>query len=163
MKRLNRKGYMTVEIILAAVITFAIAFFLIDLTMNVTSVTDNTYEDTVLITDKSLIIKNLKENIENDICRNGGIHSVICNNNVCTINTNNSGISRKLIVENNTLNYTDASGTIIYTKKTKESFSNMTLTSSNSVGYYNFKIKGENIFIDKSYNINVIIYNKTSC
>lgn len=76
---------MTIEIILAAVITFAIAFFLIDITMKLSSTTDDAYSDTVLITDKALIIKNIKENLENDICAYGSINNVSCNNNVCNI------------------------------------------------------------------------------
>ena len=59
--KLNRKGYMTIEIILAAVVTFVIAFFLIDLTMDLSSTTDDAYSDTVLVTDKALIIKNIKQ------------------------------------------------------------------------------------------------------
>jgi len=163
MKKLNRKGYMTIEIILAAVLTFAVAFFLIDLTMNLTDVTDNTYEDTVLVTDKSLIIKNIKTNIEDDMCSNAGINSVVCSNNTCTINMNANGVVRKITVEDDTLNYTSESGAIIYSKNMKKSYSNITLTSTNSAGYYNFKITGKNIFIDENYDVNIIVYNKTSC
>ena len=41
MKKLNRRGYMTVEIIIASVIAFSIAFFLIEITMKLVDVTDN--------------------------------------------------------------------------------------------------------------------------
>ena len=43
MKKLNRRGYMTVEIIIASVIAFSIAFFLIEITMKLVDVTDNEY------------------------------------------------------------------------------------------------------------------------
>lgn len=165
MNKLNRRGYLTIEIILAGVMTFVIAFFLIDLTMSLTDITDNTYEDTTLVTDKALVIKNIKENIENDMCSNGGISNVICIGNSCTINMNVNNVVRKITIDpdSKTLNYTDGVGTVIYTKELQESFSNISINSTNSNGYYNFKITGKNIFIDKSYNINIIVYNKTSC
>ena len=57
MKKLNRKGYLTIEIILASVMAVVIAFFLIDLTMKLADTTDNAYADTVLVTDKALLPK----------------------------------------------------------------------------------------------------------
>ena len=66
MKKLNRRGYMTIEIILASVITFVIAFFLIDLTIKLVNTTDDAYADTVLTTDKALVIKNIKKYLEKD-------------------------------------------------------------------------------------------------
>ena len=161
MNKLNRRGFMTIEIILAAVLTFAVAFFLIDITMDLTDVTDNTYEDTVLFTDKSLIVKNLRTNIEDDMCSNGGIHSVYCNENTCTINMAANGVVRKIKIEGGELKYTSGTDALIYSKKLKESYSNVTLVSDMSTNgkYYNFKITGENIFIDENYNINVLIYN----
>ena len=41
--KLNRKGYLTVEIILAYTIAFAIAFFLIEITVKLVSKTDDIY------------------------------------------------------------------------------------------------------------------------
>ena len=61
MLKLNRKGYLTIEIILASAIAFVIAFFLIDITMKLVDKTDNYYVDTVFMTDKALITKNIKE------------------------------------------------------------------------------------------------------
>ena len=144
--KLNRKGYMTIEIILAAVVTFVIAFFLIDLTMDLSSNTDDAYADTVLVTDKALITKNIKENIKKDICTYGNISSVNCSNNVCDI-TMTSGIRVKLSVSGNEVEYT-GSGT--YSKEIDKSLSEIKITSNNSNGYYNFKISGTNIFIDNN-------------
>lgn len=162
MKKLNRKGYMTIEIILASVITFVIAFFLIDLTMSLTDVTDDAYEDAVLVTDKTLIIKNLRENIENDMCSNGGINTASCSSTTCTI-IMNTGLIRKISTSGNRVSYTDGGASTIYSKKIDETFSNISLSGTNSSDYYNFKITGKNIFLDENYDINVIVYNKTSC
>ena len=153
--KLNRKGYMTIEIILAAVVTFVIAFFLIDLTMELSSTTDDAYADTVLVTDKVLIIKNIKENLENDICEYGNINSVSCNNNTCNISMNSGNIIN-LSISGNEVEY---SGSVTYSKEIDKSLSDITLTSNNSNNYYLFKISGKNIFIDENYDMNIIIYN----
>ena len=153
--KLNRKGYMTIEIILAAVITFVIAFFLIDITMKLSSNTDDAYSDTVLVTDKVLITKNIKENIEKDICTYGNISSVSCTNNICNITMTN-GTRVKLSVSGNKVEY---SGSGTYTKERDKSLSDIKLTSHNSNGYYNFKITRTNIFVDNNYDMNIIVYN----
>ena len=167
--KLNRKGYMTIEIILAAVITFVIAFFLIDLTMNLSSTTDDAYADTVLVTDKAIIIKNIKEKLENDICEYGNINDVSCTNNQCPVTPSVNGSctitmtdGSKRIISNteNLIEYKDLSGNIIYSKKIDDSLSDVCITSYNSDNYYLFKITGRNIFIDENYDMNIFIYNE---
>ena len=155
MKKLNRKGYLTIEIILASVMAVVIAFFLIDLTMKLADTTDNAYADTVLVTDKALVIKNIKENLEKDICSRGAITSVNCTNNACNITMNDNSVIT-LSVTDNVVRYT---GSESYTKKIDNSLSNIKLTSSNSNNYYNFKISGKNIFVDENYDMNIFIYN----
>lgn len=153
--KLNRKGYMTIEIILAAVVSFVIAFFLIDLTMKLSSNTDDAYADTVLITDKSLITKNVKENLEKDICEYGSISNVNCTNNICNISMDSGNIIN-LSISGNKVEY---NGSESYSKDIDNSLSDITLTSDNSSDYYLFKISGKNIFIDENYDMNIFIYN----
>ena len=154
-KKLNRKGYMTIEIILAAVVTFVIAFFLIDLTMKLSSITDDTYADTVLVTDKVLIVKNIKEILSNDICNHGNISDVNCSGNICNITMSDSTVVN-LSVDGNVVEY---SGGESYSKEIDSSLSDITLTSRNSNGYYLFKISGTNIFVDEDYDMNIFVYN----
>ena len=123
MLKLNRKGYLTIEIILASAIAFVIAFFLIDITMKLVDKTDNYYVDTVFMTDKALITKNIKELIENDINDLGRITKVDCSDNFCTIifNNNNTNPRNLTIGENNdenskVISYSSNEGDI-YTKK----------------------------------------------
>lgn len=63
MIRLNNKGYMLVEIILASVIAFGIVYFIFDLTINL----KNKNEDLMVIaltqTDKTIIMNGLMSNI----------------------------------------------------------------------------------------------------
>ena len=49
--KLNRKGYLTVEIILASTLAFAIAFFLIEITVKLVSKTDDIYRDIIITND----------------------------------------------------------------------------------------------------------------
>lgn len=156
MIKLNRKGYMTIEIILSAVITFVIAFFLIDITMKLSGTTDDAYSDTVLLTDKTLILKNIKQNLENDICEHNGISNVNCINNTCDITMNDTNIVN-LKIDDNKVIYTSTNS---YSKKIDKSLSNIKLTSSTSNGYYYFKISGTNIFIDENYDMNIFVYNE---
>lgn len=158
MKKLNRKGYMTIEIILASVITFVIAFFLIDLTMKFADTTDNSYVDIVLVTDRALIMKNIKENIESDMNSNGKIKSVSCTSNICTITMYNN-VVRKLSVSGNIVKYTDSSNSVIYSKEIDSSLSNISLTGKISYDYVFFKIDGENIFVDQDYGMNIFVNN----
>lgn len=166
MKKLNRRGYMTIEIILASTVTFIIAFFLIDITMKLVDTTDDAYADTVLATDKALITKNIKENLEKDLCFYNGIDTVNCSdNNTCEIYFYQSGgptEARKIFIEDNTVKYMDLEDNIIYQKKIDNNLSNIILSSNSSGNYYNFQITGENIFLGDNYDINIFVYNNTS-
>lgn len=63
LKKLNRKGYITVEILLASIISAVIAVFLIELTVKLVGKTDDIYVDTVLTTDKALIMNRIMDDI----------------------------------------------------------------------------------------------------
>lgn len=97
--KLNRKGYLTVEIILASVITFIIAFFLIEITMKLVNKTNDAYMDTLLSTDKALITKNLMELIDAT-----KIYRIECSEKICVIEY--EGYNSAVIeVNNNVIKY----------------------------------------------------------
>ena len=52
---LNRKGYMLVEIILASVIAFGIAYFILDMTIKLKNKNDDLLVETQVMTDKTII------------------------------------------------------------------------------------------------------------
>lgn len=170
MKKLNRKGYLTVEIIIASVIAFAIAFFLMEITINLVDITDNEYVDTNFMTDKALIMKNIKKNIQEDMLEYEEINEIRCNssNTECKIYFAYSGgpsEARKITIdnENRMILYTDLvegdNKNTIYTKDIDSNYSNMTITGGREGNYVYFQIKGKNIFSDELYDINIIVYN----
>lgn len=166
MKKLNRRGYMTVEIIIASVIAFSIAFFLMEITMKLVDVTDNEYADTNFMTDKALIMTNIRKNLKKDIAEYEKIDSIKCNGNYCEIYFDRSGgptEARRIVIdnENSIIKYTDnmANGTVIYSKTLDSGIKINSLTGGISGSYAYFQIKSENIFSDDDYNINIVIYN----
>lgn len=69
MKRLinNRKGYMLVEIIVASVISFAMAYFLIDITLKLVNKNDDYYVESKILFDKSSITKVIMDDINSNL------------------------------------------------------------------------------------------------
>lgn len=67
MVKLNKKGYLAVEVILASVVAVSIAVFLIDLTVKMVNKTNDNYTNTLFLTDKALITNNLRKEIKKDI------------------------------------------------------------------------------------------------
>lgn len=161
MKKLNRKGYLTVEIIIASVIAFAIAFFLMEITINLVDITDNEYVDTNFMTDKALIMKNIKKNIEKDITDYGVINEINCEADEMCEMVFNSGKTRRIIIDNQDrmIIYIEGDDNFIYSKKLDSDYGNITLNGGREGNYVYFQIKGNNIFSDELYNINIIVYN----
>lgn len=174
MKKLNKKGYLTIEIILGSVIAFAIAFFLIEITAKMISNNDDTFRDTIITTDNALIISGVKEVVENN---KDGINNINCNdNNICYI-TYKDGNTGTLEIADSTVDGStvkivkyvmtkpnDSASYDKYEKKLDDSLSDITLNSningevSDESNIY-FKITGKNIFLDKEYNIIIPIDN----
>lgn len=161
--KLNRKGYLTIEIILGATIAFAIAFFLMEITIKMVNVTEDNYKDIVVITDNALVISNIKKLLDNK-----EITNITCSSNICTItyddidnttHTTHLGIDNRSVIYKESTNY-------LYVKELDKSLSNITLTSTirgditgeNKNNIY-FKITAQNIFIDKDYSIIIPIDN----
>lgn len=166
MKKLNRRGYLTIEIILGSVIAFAIAFFLIEITAKMISNNNDTFRDTIITTDNALIISGVKSEIEIK-STDTGVSEIECNNNSCDIKfaDNSNGklyISKDDNLKINKIVY-EMNNVITYQKELDSSLSDIKLTS-NITGevadkYIYFKITSKNIFLDKEYNIIIPIDN----
>lgn len=165
--KLNRKGYLTVEIILASTIAFAIAFFLIEITVKLVSKTDDVYHETVIAYDDAIIINNIKEKIKDYIIETDGLNLVECENNECNILGNRIGG----VTEERWLYYDSVSKEIrfsegakkredrvtLYSKKVDDSISEVEISSNingnvkpnDRIVFFNIKLK--NIFTDNAY------------
>ena len=161
--KLNRKGYLTIEIILGATIAFAIAFFLMEITIKMVNVTEDNYKDIVVITDNALVISNIKKLLDTK-----EITNITCSSNTCTITYNdidNTTHTTHLGIDNRSVIYKESTN-YLYVKELDKSLSNITLTSTirgditgeNKNNIY-FKITAQNIFIDKDYSIIIPIDN----
>lgn len=160
--KLNRKGYLTIEIILASAIAFVIAFFLIDITMKLVDKTDNYYVDTVFMTDKALVTKNIKELIQNDINDLGIINNVECDdyNKKCNI-TFKDGTTNTLVIDKDKKQIKYGG----YTKKFDTKLSGnvgISVSTSNDTDkkYIVFYMTFTNIFEGNDYDIIIPILNE---
>ena len=66
MHKLNNKGYMLVEIILASVIAFGVAYFIINLTIKLKNKNDDLFVDTEIGTDRAIISNKLMDYIKDE-------------------------------------------------------------------------------------------------
>ena len=165
--KLNRKGYLTVEIILASTIAFAIAFFLIEITVKLVSKTDDVYHETVIAYDDAIIINNIKEKIKDYIIETDGLALVECKNNECNIwgeRVGGSTEERYLYYDSESKEIRFSEGAeegkdrvTLYAKKVDDSISEVEISSninrnvkpSDRIVFFNIKLK--NIFTDNAY------------
>ncbi len=156
--RLNNKGYLAVEVILASVVAITIAVFLMEITVKLVNITDDAYVDTEIITDKTLIIKNIKEHLEEDMKNNGIITNISCNSLYCNITFNNSTTSIIKIMNRDGVDYKIQYGD--YSKNINKNLYNYTISSSKSEDYVLIKITADNKFSKEPFEANIIVYNK---
>lgn len=157
---------MTVEIIIASVIAFSIAFFLMEITMKLVDVTDNEYADTNFMTDKALIMTNVKKYVKEYLdelkSNNDSIMHFECQQKdqqkECDFESNGGSVIHLGIDNNNTLILTKEKANL-YSKTLDNGIKINSLTGGNKGNYIYFQIKCTNIFSDEDYNINIVIYN----
>ena len=177
---LNRRGYLAVEVILASVVAVTIAIFLMEITVKLVNITDDTYVDTELLTDKALIIKNIKGLLEEDIKNNGGIKNIqILNRGANDIRliidfcreNDAENYDRTLYIYDNELIYQENSldeNEFYHKVLNKKYLSNFSITSSktgtiNNNEYILFKITADNKFFEDPFMANIIVYNNKTC
>ena len=87
--KLNNRGYVLVEIILASVIAFGIAYYMLDLTIKLKNKNDDILAKTLVKTDKAIIQNKLVKYISTDTepfdCNN-----IKINNNIITYKNDNN-------------------------------------------------------------------------
>lgn len=165
--KLNRKGYLTVEIILASAVAFAIAFFLMEITVKLVSKTDDVYHETVITYDDAIMINNIKDKIIDYIIETDGLKSVNCENNECNIWGKRVGGAtevRYLYYDSTSKEIRFSEGAeegedkvTLYAKKVDDSISEVEISSNingnvkpnDKIVFFNIKLK--NIFTDNAY------------
>lgn len=165
--KLNRKGYLTVEIILASTIAFAIAFFLMEITVKLVSKTDDVYHETVITYDDAIMINNIKDKIIDYIIETDGLALVECKNNECNIwgeRVGGATEERYLYYDSESKEIRFSEGAeegkdrvTLYAKKVDDSISEVEISSninrnvkpSDRIVFFNIKLK--NIFTDNAY------------
>ena len=63
MRKLNNKGYLIVELILASVLAMTIAYFLLNLVVKLSKKNQDLYVETVLLTDKAIITNTIMDDV----------------------------------------------------------------------------------------------------
>lgn len=165
--KLNRKGYLTVEIILASAVAFAIAFFLMEITVKLVSKTDDVYHETVITYDDAIMINNIKDKIIDYIIETEGLALVECKNNECNIwgeRVGGATEERYLYYDGESKEIRFSEGAeegkdrvTLYAKKVDDSISEVEISSninrnvkpSDRIVFFNIKLK--NIFTDNAY------------
>lgn len=152
---------------MASTIAFAIAFFLIEITVKLVSKTDDVYHETVISYDDAIIINNIKEKIKDYIIETDGLDLVNCESKGCNIWGNRIGG----VTEERWLYYDSVSKEIrfsegaeegkdrvtLYSKKVDDSISEVEISSninrnvkpSDRIVFFNIKLK--NIFTNNTY------------
>ena len=70
MKKINNKGYMLVEVIVSSVVAFVMVYFLMDITIKMVNKNNDYYLESVLLADKSLITKEIMDDINSKTLTN---------------------------------------------------------------------------------------------
>ena len=167
--KLNKKGYMLVEIIVAFALTISIAMYLLNLTIKFKDTNEDVYYSTRYLKDKSLIVRNIMEDLNRGIIRKIEYN----NSNEIRFSLYIDGQeekeeSRKLLIYNNDgfgIEYgkTDESGNfdkndISYYKKTLETSliieqTNIHIEADQEGNTFSIIIPIKSLYTDDNYNI----------
>lgn len=148
--KLNRKGYMLVEMILASVIAMSIAYYLLNLTYKFKDKNEDIYNSTMLIADKILITKNIMNDFDGKIVE---LDSKTDKEIIFKVN----GEKRKITIADKTIKYTKEDNSIIYKKTLANSMEIGKITFNNNV----VTIPITSIYGNNSTNIKIFIKDNT--
>lgn len=101
--RLNNKGYLIVEVIVASVLAFGLAYFLLELVVDLKNKNEDYYVNTLLETDKALMTREVMNDISNY-----KIKGITTNNTdyvEFTLYTDKIELKKRITIEDNTFKY----------------------------------------------------------
>lgn len=168
MKRLNNKGYMLVEIIVASVIAFSVAYYLINLTYKFKDKNEDVYYSTVMLSDKVNITKNImndlkKYNINSVSQTTNDTTKVITFNVSISRNGSEDTVTKILSVEKNKVEYGKFENSNFvhdksYYKKDISKGSEITgVDVKEEDGYYFIVIKVSSLYTNDNEDIKLLI------
>lgn len=172
MVKLNKKGYLAVEVILASVVAVSIAVFLIDLTVKMVNKTNDNYTNTLFLTDKALITNNLRKEIKQDIIQNGNINNIgeiekatLIDDYTCELKFKNSNVISNININSTKDTITYSSEYSGYSKTINKDikYSDINIkTCTLENNYLIIKINFEDIFTtNNNRDIEIVLYNST--
>lgn len=94
--KLNKKGYMLVEIIISFTIAMGIAYYLMNLTYKFKNVVEDIYQDTLYMKDKENITKNIMNDLDNKT-----IKSITESTNTVSFSIKEDNFQRKIKITRN--------------------------------------------------------------
>lgn len=148
--KLNNKGYLIVEVVLAGALTFTMAYFLINLTLKIRNRADDVNVETVMLNDKTVITNEIMNDVIDD-----KVSSVEYITNGIRINFED-GSSKDLTIVNNTITY----GT--YTKKFSDDAVVGEVSIRRNGNYFIVEIPISTKYSNKDYGINIVGFTKES-
>lgn len=146
--KLNNKGYLIVEVILAGVLTFTMAYFLINLTLKIRNRYDDANVEMVMLNDKTVITNE----IMNDVIGNK-VNNVEYITNGIRMNFED-GSSKDLTIVDNTITY----GT--YIKKFNENAIVGEASIRRNGNYFLVEIPVATKYSNKDFGINIVGFTK---
>lgn len=146
--KLNNKGYLIVEVILAGVLTFTMAYFLINLTLKIRNRYDDANVEMVMLNDKTVITNE----IMNDVIGNK-VNNVEYITNGIRMNFED-GSSKDLTIVDNTITY----GT--YIKKFSENAIVGEASIRRNGNYFLVEIPVATKYSNKDFGINIVGFTK---
>lgn len=152
--RLNKQGYMLVEIVLASVLAMSIAYYLLNLTYKFKNTDQDIYQSIFSISDRNIITKNIMNDMEEGTISNINYTPVDTTSiqfNITKNITNTDTTETTTITEPRRLSIDKSNGTILkYGKYTSGVY------DTKDVSYYEKKISNSMI-VDK---MNIVVDNE---
>ena len=171
--KLNKKGYMLVEIIISFSIAMGIAFYLINLTYKFKNTNEDIYQSTLYLKDKISITKNIMNDLEKDVikeytrCGAAGENCLILKTESATkkIEIKNDAITNATAIIYGEI---DASGAYLnnasyYKKELEKSLYAGTIEISElDKDYFSITIPVSSLYDDNDYNIKIFAQKNTT-
>ena len=142
--KLNNKGYLIVEVILAGVLTFTMAYFLINLTLKVRNRYDDTNVETVLLNDKTVVTNEVMDDVINNKVKN--VEYIVNGIKI----TFEDGSSKDLTVVDNTITYDT------YTKRFNDNAILGNVNIKRNGNYFTLEIPITTKYSKDDYGINIV-------